>query len=134
MDFSYDWFAGLVDGEGSFGIYPAHHILRFTILLRDADQGSLEMIRDYLGVGHVHGNSMQAARDRGVLSRDCCTYQVNGLECPRIVDALDGRLRTRKRLDFDIWKQAVRAYTDAPRGQRSAAIEPFKDQLEEVRR
>jgi hypothetical protein len=108
----WDWFAGFVDGEGSFGIaissggpstkrYSQPH---FKLTVRADERPILEEIRERLGCGrirvHVPGGSTSNLQLSFLLT--------SSADCQRLVEVLTLHpLRAKKRNDFKIWAEAV---------------------------
>lgn len=123
-DFGY-WFAGFVDGDGSFNItLTAGCTLK--IALRNDDRAILHQIRDTLGVGGIGDQSMESHRRKGMRNAHdmvCWTVSHRGSHMHVIVPLLEEfPLRTRKRHDFALWSQAVRivhAHAYGARNQRA---------------
>lgn len=110
------WLAGLIDGEGHFAI-KAHargtHAPAFALKMRADEEGTLQLIRRTLGIGKVEREPREETNDlvRWVVQ--------DKAGCQRLVDILDKYpLRAKKRLDYDIWREAVCEWSQRPRGNR----------------
>jgi len=128
-DISPDWIAGFVDGESSMMI-AKNGAPRFCLNLRSDDSPILLAMQDYFGVGSV--------TYRGNAGSGAATYLAFSANCLPIITALDGRLRTKKANDFELFKEAVVHHTSyGPNRQykgRKAIMLDYKKQLEEVRK
>lgn len=113
-----DWFAGLVDGEGSFVIHSTGSLI-FQLKLREDDRQILESVCSWIGVGSVKNVSYSKDREDGKNSSDQALYSCYGTaNALKLVDVLEGRMRTKKRTDFDIWSEAVRESAKLNEGRR----------------
>src|SRR4051812_22193296 len=101
------WFAGLADGEGCFEVkrHGPSYICRFTINLRIDDMSTLEDIQKQIGVGTLYIS-------KRTLGEDLVRWEVSKKgEVERLMDVFEKYpLRSKKRRDFDVWKQAVVAW------------------------
>jgi len=111
------WFAGFVDGEGSFNIARNSRGARycvFRIALSKRDLSILKEIQSRFGFGTLwigHPASQYSARV-------AWTVQSKS-ECLRLVEIFERfPLRTEKRRDFEIWARAVRAHQSVSRGNK----------------
>lgn len=108
-----DWFSGLVDGEGHFGIYITSRkrckgvSAQFRIKMRDDDAEMLLNIRDSLGFGNVCRASVPKNATRN--SKPQFIYFISSIEddlkLVRIFD--DHPLRSKKIRDYLVWREAV---------------------------
>jgi hypothetical protein len=107
-----DWFAGFVDGEGSFNITPASSkrgypcmTTVFGIHLREDDAPILYTIHERLKLGRVnHGVNKRANNAKPI-----AYWNVQALDaCWQLCLILDRYpLRAKKAGDFRIWREAV---------------------------
>jgi hypothetical protein len=101
------WLAGFIDGEGSFSMPSGARgcAPRFALELRDDDQAILEEIAHRTGIGRTY---RRAKRDN---AQSQASWQVFTMrDVARLVELLDTYpLRAKKRRDYEIWKEAVRA-------------------------
>ena len=103
-----NWFAGLVDGEGSPQLTydKGRWRTELTISLRDDDRPMLEMIRNELGRGscYLHPRSKNALLN----SRPRYMVKFYNPNDTRFLVALFARypLRSKKKCVFDLWVQA----------------------------
>lgn len=109
------WLAGLIDGEGHFGI-KAHsrgtHAPFFALKMRADERGLLELIRRTVGIGTI----TDEFREPHPMSRWVVQDKAG---CARLVDLLDKYpLRAKKRNDFMVWRESVCEFVDRPRGNR----------------
>lgn len=110
-----DWFAGFVDGEGSFniathggrGLQP-----RLAIKLRDDDEGALKLIQSMLG-GSIHAHRQNPSNKHwSPRFRDQVMWTLSGRDCARVVRLLRrSTLRTKKARELEIWNEAVEIYS-----------------------
>lgn len=95
-------------------------------------------IQSMLGVGSVKHHSLQPSRNKGMLgANDAVRLRVYGSNCLKVVDTLEGKLRTKKARDFKIWSKAVRTSVALGTGQhpdRKPMMLQYKRQLEEARK
>lgn len=109
------WLAGLIDGEGHFAIKRhsrGTHAPYFQLKMRRDERGTLEIIKRTLGVGTLRDTPAEPHPQSVYLIQDKAG-------CQRLIDLLDKYpLRAKKRLDYQIWREAVCEWTDRPRGNR----------------
>lgn len=126
-----DWLAGLIDGEGCFTIRQKAGRGSWTCELRIAMRADelpmLESIREYTGIGSIY------SKPPGGNSNPGMQWCVGGLApCLMIISLLDGRMRSRKKEDFNVWKRAVyRIRNDGP---CAPELETLAAEIKEVRR
>lgn len=106
-----NWLAGFVDGEGHFRLSRCkrdrNFSCGFTINLRADDKSTLDEIRSFIGHGNVYeyparGRSPNPMAHLNVSSRvGCATVSSIFTRYP---------LRSKKSVDFVIWKEAVSAW------------------------
>lgn len=132
-----DWLACFCDGEACFTITRCGSP-EFTLKLREDDMQVLLDIQSMLGVGSVKHHSLQPSRNKGMLgANDAVRLRVYGSNCLKVVDTLEGKLRTKKARDFKIWSKAVRTSVALGTGQhpdRKPMMLQYKRQLEEARK
>lgn len=136
-----NWFAGFVDGEGSFlmPIYKtksgARYGQRFHIGLRIDDAAIVEEIVSTLGFGTT------------IRQKSCFSKQRNKLDLPQIFFAVDGideclalvslfkkyPLRAKKQRDFKIWAKAVKEKTKGGQANQTLLAQYAKD-IREIRK
>ena len=118
------WFSGFVDGEGYFQIlwqkhaqvYAAH----LSIVLREDDQAIIEEIYCTLKCGVIHRVSKKGDRRVGKRSSDQFLWR-----CRKIDEVVDivipllnhFPLKTKKRFDYFVWKEAALTISKAVIGQ-----------------
>jgi len=114
-----EWLAGFIDGEGSIGI--ASHgddylQPRFRLNLRDDDGDLVRAIQRFLGVGHLFKKRVNPATKYGFIKgRDQTGLNVIGRDCMGLVHLFDMHpLRSKKRHEYPIWREAVIDYTANP--------------------
>lgn len=100
----YEWFRGLVDGEGCFMIKRSNNsfVFRFDIYMHRDDTGMLKYIADRLGVGRVYqGNRFSS-------------YVVSSrIDLIKIINIFDNYpLNTTKNLNYLIFKKGYELYTN----------------------
>jgi hypothetical protein len=107
------WFAGITDGEGSFSIAkgsPTGHYYQanYSLSLRVDDAQVLYDIQKHLQLGNLYDKAGHT-NFQGYTSHPGMTFMVSGLEeCYRLVQIFDRYpLRSKKALDFAIWKEFV---------------------------
>jgi hypothetical protein len=132
-DFAH-WLAGLIAGEGSFGIYlrarRKGYQVQFVLSLRADDRPILEEIQRTTGLGTL----LAVRRPQG---NDLVAWKViTQRDMLRLVVILDGfPLRARKADDYAIWRQAVFYVSTSirvgPRG-RTNNWEPVKVLAEDL--
>jgi hypothetical protein len=110
------WLGGLIDGEGHFAIKKhsrGTHAPYFQLHMRADEEGTLRGIHRHLRIGTI-------TRDEKREPNPMVKWVVQDKEgCQRLVDLLDKYpLRAKKRLDYNIWREAVCEWTDRPRGNR----------------
>lgn len=110
QDFGY-WFSGFVDGEGHFQLLAyiknEKRIFNasFQVNLRADDKRILEYTKDILTIGDITINNCNNHN-----LNPMCRYRVGRLRhlVHAIIPLLEKYpLRTRKKDDFEIWKEAV---------------------------
>jgi hypothetical protein len=122
------WLAGFVDGEGCLFIDNRGSV-SLRIALRADDLPVLQEIQSRLGVGSVH-RSAKASGGRYV-----CYSIHGGPNCLRALEALDGKMQSKKARDFEVWAAAVRASAALPKQSklRRPAMLEYRRQLQEAR-
>jgi DNA modification methylase len=110
------WLAGLIDGEGHFAIKKhsrGTHAPYFQLKMRLDERGTIEQIHRHLRIGTI----TEEQRDD---ANPMVKWTVQDKEgCKRLVDLLDKYpLRAKKRLDYNIWRDAVCEWADRGRGNR----------------
>jgi len=126
------WFSGLVDGEGCFHARAhvrekdgAHClVVYFTVKLRADDTPMLEIVRDTLGVGRIYtyGEKLSACPQSD--------YRISHRKDLRkvLIPHFDKYpLRSKKRNDYEIWRQIVLDYKCAPRQHCQVGIGSLSD-------
>jgi hypothetical protein len=104
----YDWFAGLVDGEGCFQIKHQENRwwLEMTISLRDDDRPMLENIREHLGFGHLYLHKIRKPPQNQSKPRYMLRF-ANKNEVHRLIEIFTHHpLRSKKVTDFKFWAEA----------------------------
>ena len=130
------WLAGLIDGEGSFGIGRVKdgYGLRLSIQLRDDDCEILREIQLRLGLGSIGRRPGRSGN-----AKPCCVWTVQSrADVEELVEVLDRYpLRSKKAAHYAIWRQAVEVWSGMPRrswGSRDwGPIIELKQQLEAMR-
>ena len=114
-DLWYSWFVGLVDGEGSFIVQvkddkcmkDGRNVqLSFQIGLSEKDSGTIDEIKQKLGVGGVYTINYQPRRNKGEDKKDQKRYMVTSIsELSKIIVPIFRKynLRTKKKEDFEKW-------------------------------
>jgi hypothetical protein len=99
------WLSGLIDGEGSFGISKTAPLL--TVKVRDDDEDLIRTIVATTGIGALY-----RAKASGP-TRGAVMWRVKSkAEAVRLRDILDRYpLRSKKRRDYAIWREAVGLWT-----------------------
>jgi hypothetical protein len=119
------WASGLVDGEGCFFLmvklrYDRPYVyFKFEIGLREDDKETLEKLQRALGgFGCIRTNNSNRSVALHVSRRD---------ELLVVADFFERYpLRSKKRIDFEIWASALRYY-DTKRGQGISSGELFEE-------
>lgn len=112
------WLAGLIDGEGCFGIYASNrnkghddYRLTFSLTLRDDDEPMLQEIHRRLEFGGFTRERRQRAASRAWQwkSNPTVTWGVwNRAGHLALVEVLDRYpLRSKKARDYAIWREAL---------------------------
>lgn len=141
------WFAGIVDGEGSFNIVHSKtgpHC-PFHIGLRADDVGVLRYVKTSLGFGSVFYEKRRLGGSRN--NNQAARFVVaSGRDCMRLVQLFETYpLRSKKQRDFVIWAKAVRLYAgtvtrgnrwgaSAEKTQRDSALLEMKRELQSMRK
>jgi LAGLIDADG endonuclease len=125
------YLSGLIDGEGCF-LIPRNrgsYYCRFMIGMRADDRPLLEECKRRTGIGIV------ARHGSGSSPNPCVAWQVSTRkDTLRLIEILDAHpLRGKKRRDFEVWKEAVRATAPGP-GRDWAYVGELKRKLEEGRK
>jgi hypothetical protein len=137
------WLAGFIDGEGCFRIqcglagrrFP-YYTCQFSLKQRDDDGGLLREIVERTGIGRVRGDGTRSGNSKPCL-RWCVESKADTAALVALLDRYP--LRSRKRHDYAIWREAVIYRASDPRGNRwhgSRNWEPmadFKRRIEEAR-
>lgn len=120
---SWDWLAGLIDGEGCFRIQenksrihgPTTYATSFALKLRDDDEPILREIIAHTGIGRFAYDLSRSGK-----SHPCAVWHVDSQQdCALLVELLDQHpLRTRKARDYAVWREAVVYWLSTPRGNR----------------
>lgn len=137
------WLAGFIDGEGCFRIqcglshrrFPSY-VCTFSLKQRDDDASLLAAIAERTGIGGIREDR---ARPGG--SKPCVIWRVESkADTMGLVRLLDRYpLRSRKRRDYAIWREAVLYRARDRRGNRWHGqrdwqpMAEFKRRIEEAR-
>lgn len=108
-----EWLSGFCDGEASLNIAGHGGLLqpRFRLNQRDDDGDLVRAIRAFLGVGGLHVKSYR--KQPGAHPQLALT--VVGKDCRRLVEIFDVHpLRSKKRFEYPIWREAVMFYSAHP--------------------
>lgn len=131
-DFGY-WLAGLIDGEGCFVIAHRqqggsdYYSPTFSLKMRDDDGEILRLIHQTTGLGRLYHLTRQPGNPQ--ITWDVIRKQ----DMLALVGILDEYpLRTRKRKDYLVWKEAVFTYADG--SGRSSALADLKLSMETARK
>lgn len=116
------WLAGFCDGEAHFAVSLATSTSgrvtgspRFNLTLREDDLPVLEQARERLGVGTIRRISNAKARANGRGDRDAVAWEVTGPSCAVVARALEGKMRSKKAREFELWGPAVIESASMPR-------------------
>lgn len=124
------YIAGFVDGEGCFTITKGkqgRYCPEFLIHLAAGDIEILEYIQHRLG-GHIRTTPAKRAGVSATVKLRVCKKS----ECLEIVSFFNKYpLRAKKRLDFELWSNAVRAHSAGAGWEEIAKI---KEQLSAARK
>jgi len=118
--------AGLIDGEGHFGIMqrrkPRTGTLNYSCIfamdMRDDDTAVLERLQEVTGLGLLYNSGPRNQGPQRLDAKPVMMWRVHTkADCLALVAILEEyRLWTKKARDFHIWAQAVR-YQNGPRPQ-----------------
>ena len=116
-EFGY-WFSGFVDGEGCFymTVYARDKwpTCRFTINMRADDRSILEECQRQLGLGQIHDR-----KATGKANPQACLRVQRKMEVYQLLGVFDRYpLRSRKKFDYQIWKEGVLAWMNLGRGSK----------------
>jgi len=107
------WFCGLIDGEGSFGLYETFHktkgyyYLKFHLHLRVDDFPMLEYVKENMKVGLVKFNKHGFNGEFNV-NPNVHYYICNTKDLLKLVEALDkGELFSKKKYEYEIFRRCV---------------------------
>ncbi len=112
------WLAGLTDGEGCFRIHTErggkYFACHFSIKLRRDDTAILEEIHTFFGVGRLRPQSGYGK------AKPLTLFIVDTRAGCEVVRGIFRRypLRAKKRKDFDVWCEALDAWSAQGRGNR----------------
>lgn len=119
----WSWLAGLADGEGCFylihqrGVFTA----RFAIGLRCDDWQMLKMVADYASCGVFKRKLAQRGNEHPTIRWEVAAID----ECIALIDGFESGvgLQSKKRRDYELWKEAVGLIDVHGGGAYSAAAE-----------
>ena len=134
------WFAGFIDGEGCFVFriekYKWYYQIFLQVELRDDDLPLLFEIQEQLQMGTICRKSpkeRQLARcpgEKPTASWKVCRQD----DCLRLTELLDAHpLRSKKKHDYDIWREVVLELQKDPKGRDKAKLRYWEDKLKLVR-
>ena len=130
-----NWFAGFVDGEGSFVIREqrGRHSTAFQLRLREDDIAVLLSIKDHLNLGKIYREWPRRGRE-GYYSKPKALWWVQTKAgCMRLIDIFDRfPLRSKKAQDYVTWREAVLEYCSSQPNQ--ARLASLKAELEDGRK
>lgn len=142
------WFAGLVDGEGSFTLHldSKRRFIpqpRFDLTMRADDLAMLEAIREELGYGLVNVRKTSYTNPQGYHSKRMAAFIVwKKSDCLKLVELLEKYpLRSKKARDFRLWAEAVRLWnSNQTRGRwnlteprLAAAVDRMRELYQDIR-
>ncbi len=137
------WLAGFIDGEGCFRVQKGrangtslYYTCQFSLKQRADDDGLLAQIVERTGIGRIREDGSRSGN-----SKPCVRWCVESkADTQALVELLDRfPLRSRKRQDYEIWREAVLFRASQQRGNRWHgprdwnAMETFKRRIEEAR-
>jgi hypothetical protein len=143
-----DWFAGFIDGEGTFVISKANinfgngvtYTPIFRLHLRADDSEILKFLTDVFHIGYInyHSDRSDSVRNRKPLVALSIQSESH---CLKLIEILDSHpLRAKKKKDYEIWKNAVlyrsqhKVYGQTKHTQEYCnQMENYKQQLHDVR-
>lgn len=111
------WFSGFVDGEGCFLIAPLpsrrrkeriHYYPRFMLVLRSDDKEIISSVKNILRIGSICFFRKEEGK-KNSNSKPQVAYSISDRgECYFLVKFFEKYpLKTKKKNDFEIWKQLV---------------------------
>ena len=124
-----NYFAGLCDGEATFGI-NRNGTTYFGLKMRADEKPLMQNLQEELGIGRLQF-VLDPGHKRGRNNNPCVTLSITSLEgCERLVQVLgEGQfMRSKKRKDYLIWKRAVRV-----RQRSNMKISTKRARIEELR-
>lgn len=129
--------AGVTDGEGCFSISRTSgkgYVCNFKVKMRSDDRPFLETIRDEVGMGSIHTGKPWTADGHKRNGWVAWTIQKKSdlLKLTEIFDTYT--LRSKKRKDYEIWRQAVIDWNAHGPGDSWEFVAEAHDALREVRR
>ena len=128
-----NWLAGLIDGEGYFGIRRqliGHQFLvEFALRLRDDDFEILVEICERLGLGWITRSEASGS------THPSAGWRVSSqTDTMKLMEILDGHpLRTRKVKDYLIWREAVIEQQKHPGDRNLIKLQYLHDKIRFVR-
>lgn len=123
-----NYLAGFADGEGCFQIVPSSKatgfIFSFAIFLRCDDKAVLEMLCEKTGLGRVYDQASSRGNDN---ARWVIYTKADCLKLVALFEAYP--LRAKKRRDFVIWAEGVRAWAQRRYGEDWGTIAALRHDL-----
>lgn len=128
------WFAGLVDGEGSFWfeVSSVRIGFKFHITLRSDDAAILRFIQETLGFGSIYAKP--GWTKTGIKANPQTVFQTSSTSASLALEAIFTKypLRSKKQRDFVTWCKALHVALDPVRD--ITALRELQDKLVEDRR
>ena len=120
-----NWFAGLVDGEGSFQLHfktdPRNSSLGyyrtvFKLGLRSDDGYVIIMLRRELGIGHISVRNTDRVQGPYISKPQIWLEVDNKADCATLVEYLEDRLYTKKSIELSLWTEAIEILKNGGKG------------------
>lgn len=136
------WLAGLIDGEGHFGIYVNNkrkdggktYRAELSLKLRDDDKEVLEFCRELTGLGKIY-NVYKGRKTRDGNGKPQTMWKVvKKSEILELANLLDrAELRTKKAREYIYWRRAVHELQKPSSPEREKAMAYCKRMMQELR-
>lgn len=136
------WFAGFIDGEGSFRMNLRKSgkldTPNFKITLRDDDRQIIYGIKGILGIGQVRPNKGRDIHTNGKIykGKPTLSFSITNLnDSFRLTTVLDRYpLRSKKRRDYALWREAVMEFRVPFKDRDMANLKDIAQRLSDVKK